>query len=173
MNLRGRKFLLPAEDLYEDMELHYPRFRLQEEGAQVIVAGPAAANYMGKRGYPVTCDFLLKELKSGFFDGVIVPGGFAPDKLRADKDCLRLVKDVFDRGGLVAAVCHAPWVLISAGIVRGKRMTSVARIKDDLVNAGAVWEDREVVVDGNLISSRTPADLPAFMRAILEWIRAH
>jgi protease I len=169
MTAEKKKILIPVEDLYEDLELHYPRLRLIEAGASVTVAGTGAASFAGKKGYPVKPDAQLKDLKSGVFDAVVIPGGFAPDKLRVDPDCLRLVKDAFQRGALIAAICHAGWVPISAGIVKGKRMTSVDRLRDDLVNAGAKWEDREVVVDGNLISSRTPADLPAFMKAILGW----
>jgi protease I len=169
MSAAKKQVLIPVEDLYEDLELHYPRLRLIEAGAAVTVAGTGAASFAGKKGYPCKPDAHLRDLRSGTFDAVVVPGGFAPDKLRVDPDCLRLVQDAFARGALVAAICHAGWVPISAGIVKGKKMTSVDRLRDDLVNAGAAWEDSEVVIDGNLITSRTPEDLPAFMRAILGW----
>jgi protease I len=173
MSTSRKHILIPVEDLYEDMELHYPRYRLLEAGCQVTVAGTGAATFTGKRGYPVTVDAHLRELGDGIFDGVVVPGGFAPDKLRVDSNCLRLVRDVHHRGGLVAVICHSPWVAISAGIVKGRRVTGVDRVRDDLQNAGARYEDAEVVIDQNLISSRTPNDLPAFLKAIVGWLAEH
>ena len=168
MELKGKHIAVLAETSYEDLELWYPLLRLKEAGAKVTVVGmPGVEQYMSKHGYPVHVDAVAAELAPSDFDAVIVPGGFAPDRMRRHQPMLELVRDVFEAGGVVAAICHAGWVPVSAGIVRGKTMTSVSAIKDDLVNAGAIWVDEEVVVDGNLITSRTPKDLPAFCRAII------
>lgn len=169
MELKGKQIAVLAETSYEDLELWYPLLRLKEAGAKVTVVGmPRVEQYMSKHGYPVRVDAIAAELAPSDFDAVIVPGGFAPDRMRRHQPMLDLVRGVFDAGGVIAAICHAGWVPISAGIVRGKTMTSVSAIKDDLVNAGATWVDEEVVVDGNLITSRTPKDLPAFCRAIID-----
>lgn len=167
MSLNGTKVLFFAGPLYEDLELWYPKIRLEEEGATTVVAGTGERTYQGKKGYPITVDAHVDEIASEDFDGLVIPGGYAPDIMRRSKQLLRLTKEIFDAGKPVAFICHAGWVPISAGIVRGKHGTSVGAIKDDLVNAGLLWEDSPVVVDGNLISSRTPADLPQFMRALI------
>lgn len=164
----ARKVLIFAAPLYEELELWYPKIRLEEEGITTVVAGVGERTYLGKRGsYPVTVDLDAREARATDYDGLIIPGGYAPDVLRRHDSVLGLTRSIFEAGKPVAFICHAGWVPISAGIVRGRRGTSVAAIRDDLVNAGMTWEDAPVVVDGNLISSRTPADLGPFMRAFL------
>jgi protease I len=167
MSLNGKTVLFFAGPLYEDLELWYPKIRLEEEGARTVVAGTGEKTYQGKRGYPITVDTSVDDVTSDRFDGLVIPGGYAPDIMRRSQKLLQLTREIYDAGKPVAFICHAGWVPISAGIVRGKRGTSVGAIKDDLVNAGMVWEDSPVVVDGNLISSRTPADLPQFMKALI------
>ena len=167
MRLNGKRIVVLAEDMYEELELWYPYYRLREEGAEVILVGPEAKMYASKYGYPATASTAAAEVRVADVDAVVVPGGFAPDRLRRDRGVLDLVRGVYEKGGIVAMICHAAWVPISAGIVKGKRATCVSAIKDDLVNAGATYVDEAVVVDGNLISSRTPADLPVFMPAII------
>jgi protease I len=161
-----------VDDVYEDLELWYPRIRMEEEGWKVIVAGPESGKVCaGKHGYPCRTDAAFADLHAAEFDALLVPGGFAPDKLRRSLHVLGLVQEMNAQGKLIAFICHAGWVLISAGILRGRRATSTIGIRDDMVNAGAIWVDEAVVTDGNLISSRTPADLPAFGRAIMEKLR--
>ena len=167
MTLQGRTILFFAGPLYEDLELWYPKIRLEEEGAKTVVAGTGEKTYQGKRGYPLTVDTSVDAIAAGDFDGLVIPGGYAPDIMRRSGKLLQLTREIYQAGKPVAFICHAGWVPISAGIVRGKRGTSVGAIKDDLVNAGMLWEDSPVVVDGNLISSRTPADLPQFCKAII------
>jgi protease I len=172
MSLHGTKVLFFAGPLYEDLELWYPKIRLEEEGAATVVAGTGEKIYQGKKGYPVTADANVDEILSDDFDGLVIPGGYAPDIMRRSRRLLQITREIFDAGKPVAFICHAGWVPISAGIVRGRRGTSVGAIRDDLVNAGMLWEDSPVVVDGNLISSRTPADLPQFMRALIAALAA-
>jgi protease I len=168
MELEGTRIAILAENDYEDLELWYPAIRLREAQAHVTVVGaPGASEYESKHGYPVSVDVSSADVEAADFDAVIVPGGYAPDRMRRHASMLDLVRGVFRRGGIIAFICHADWVPISAGIVAGKRVTSVSAIRDDLANAGATWVDEEVVVDGNLISSRGPSDLPAFCRAII------
>jgi protease I len=167
MPLAGKHVLFFAAPLYEDLELWYPKIRLEEEGASCTVAGLGDKTYQGKRGYPVTPDATVEEVESNDFDALVIPGGYAPDILRRYAKVLQLTREIHDAGKPIAFICHAGWVPISAGIVKGRRGTSVGAIKDDLVNAGMLWEDSPVVVDGNLISSRTPSDLPDFCRAII------
>ncbi len=167
MTLSNKTILFFAGPLYEDLELWYPKIRLEEEGARTVVAGTGEPTYQGKRGYPLTVDTSVDEIEATSFDGLVIPGGYAPDIMRRSAKLLQLTREIHDAGKPVAFICHAGWVPISAGIVRGRRGTSVGAIKDDLVNAGMLWEDSPVVVDGNLISSRTPADLPQFMRALI------
>ena len=172
MELKGKRIAILAEDYYEDTELWYPLLRMREAGAKVSVVGmPGVETYHGKHGLPVEVDVTANAVTAGDFDAVIVPGGYAPDRMRRHQAMLDLVKDIFERGGVVAMICHAGWVPISAGIVKGKQVTSVSAIKDDLINAGATWTDEEVVRDGNLISSRGPDDLPAFCRAIIDALK--
>lgn len=162
-----KHILILAADMYEDMELWYPKIRMKEAGHRVIVAGKEKKTYEGKKGYPVNADLTLEEVDPVEFDAVIVPGGYAPDIMRRYDKLLQIVRAFHQAGKPVAAICHAPWVLISAGIVKGKKMTCFMAIKDDLMNAGAEYLDKEVVVDGNIITSRSPDDLPAFCKAIL------
>jgi protease I len=167
MSLQGKTVLFFAGPLYEDLELWYPKIRLEEEGARTVVAGTGEKTYQGKRGYPLTADTSVDQISAQNFDALVIPGGYAPDIMRRSQKLLQLTREIYQAGKPVAFICHAGWVPISAGIVRGKRGTSVGAIKDDLVNAGMLWEDSPVVVDGNLISSRTPADLPEFMKALI------
>jgi len=171
MTLTGKTVLFFAGPLYEDLELWYPKIRLEEEGARTVVAGLGEKTYQGKRGYPVTVDTNIDQVYAEAFDGLVIPGGFAPDQLRRSDHVLRLTREIYQSGKPVAFICHAGWVPISAKILKGKRATSVRAIKDDMENAGVAWEDRSVVVDANLISSRTPADLPDFCRALLAALR--
>lgn len=169
MEAQGKKILIFVEDTFEDLELLYPRLRLIEAGAQVVVAGPEAGKeYQSKHGYPCKSDAAIKTLKASDFDGLVIPGGFAPDRLRRLDEVKKLTKDFMEAGKLVASICHAGWVPVSAGICRGFKMTSVPAIKDDLINAGAHWSDEEAVIDRNMVSSRRPDDLPAFMKAIFQ-----
>jgi protease I len=160
-----------AEDDYEDLELWYPLLRLREEGFNVTVIGVDCDVYYSKHGYEVVADVAIDEVDPEKFDGVIVPGGWAPDRLRRYPAVNDFVRKLFDNGKLVASICHGGSVLISAGILRGKRATAVMAIKDDMINAGARFIDTEVICDGNLITSRTPADLPAFMREIIKALK--
>jgi protease I len=171
VSLRDKTVLFFAGPLYEDLELWYPKIRLEEEGARTIVAGTGEKSYQGKRGYPITVDTSVDQISAEDFDGLVIPGGYAPDIMRRSAKLLQLTREIYQAGKPVAFICHAGWVPISAGIVRGKRGTSVGAIKDDLVNAGLIWEDSPVVVDGNLISSRTPADLPVFCKALIAALR--
>jgi len=168
MELKGKRVAILAENNYQELELWYPLLRMREAGAEVTVVGmPGVQEYQSKHGYPVKVDAAADAVTAKDFDAVIVPGGFAPDMMRRHKPMLDLVRGVFERGGIVATICHAAWVPISAGIMRGKRATCLSAIKDDLINAGATYVDEEVVQDGNLITSRMPTDLPAFCRTII------
>lgn len=170
MSLNGKKIAVLAGPIYEDLELWYPYYRLKEEGAEPVLVGVAGGPEVveSKHGYPAKVELDAGEADPGDFDGVIVPGGYSPDHLRRCQKLVAFVKDLDQNGKLVAAICHGGWVPISAGAVRGKKGTSFFAIKDDMVNAGLEWVDEEVVVDKNLVTSRTPADLPAFMREIIK-----
>lgn len=166
--LKGKTFVVPVANFYDEKEFWYPYFRLQEEGGKVIVLGDkAGGEYKSKSGMAAVADKAYGEVKATDVDGIVIPGGFAPDYMRRSRELLDLVKALCDQDKLVAFICHAGWVPISAGILKNRRATSVGAIKDDLVNAGCIWEDKAVVVDRNLISSRTPADLPQFFVAIM------
>lgn len=168
MRLEGKRIAILAENLYQEMELWVPYYRFREEGAEVkIVGAGGASTYASKHGYPVSVDVQADQVNAVEFDAVVVPGGYAPDLMRRHAPMVRLVRDAMQQGKIVAAICHAGWMLVSAGIVQGRRATSFFSIKDDLVAAGANWVDAEVVVDGTLITSRKPDDLPAFCRAII------
>jgi len=168
MRLKGKKVAILAENMYQEMELWVPYYRLKEEGADVKVVAPEKKTYTSKLGYPVNADVAAAEVSSKDFDGVVIPGGYAPDMMRRYPAMLKLVKDCFAEGKPVAAICHAGWVPISAGILKGKTATCFFAIKDDMINAGAKYVDEEVVVDGNLITSRKPDDLPAFCRELVK-----
>jgi protease I len=167
------KILAFVDDVYEDLELWYPKLRLEEEGWTVVVAGPVSGRtYSGKHGYPCAADAAIGDMDEKDFDGLLVPGGFAPDKLRRDPKVLDLVK-AFDRARKpIAHICHAGWILISADVLRGRKTTSTPGIRDDMVNAGAEWMDEPVVIDGNQIASRRPPDLPAFAKALVDMLKS-
>jgi protease I len=167
--LQNKRILILVGDIYEDLELWYPRLRMIEAGAEVVVAGlEAGRTYAGKHSYPCVADAAIADVSAADFDGLIVPGGFMPDQLRRDPQVLSLVRDFDAAGKLIAAVCHGGWIPISAGVYRGVHTTGSPGIKDDLVNAGAIWEDGSVVIDRHFVSSRKPDDLPDFCRAILQ-----
>jgi protease I len=167
--LDGYRILIFVSDDYEDLELWYPKLRLQEAGAHVTVAGDELGRtYSGKHGYPCKADGEIALMESADFQGVVCPGGWAPDKLRRFPKVLQLTQEFAAAGKLVAAICHGGWIPISAGVYRGVQVTGSPGIKDDLVNAGAVWEDSPVVVDRHFVSSRKPDDLPDFCRGMLD-----
>jgi protease I len=168
MRLSGKKVVILAGPGYEDLELHYPRLRLLEEGAQVLIAGIGEAEYKGKVGYPVRCDRAAGPELADTHDGLIVPGGGAPDKMRMHAGACALVRRMNELGKPIGAICHAAQLLISAHVVEGRTLTSYASVKDDLVNARVKeWVDREVVVDHNLVTARVPNDLGPFMREFI------
>ena len=166
--LAGRRAAVMVGPLFEDIEALYPLYRLREAGAVVGVIGSAEGSVGGKKGHELEAEEAAADVSSADLDLLVIAGGYGPDKLRMDEGVLRLVRDLDEQGKPIAFICHAGWVPASAGIVEGRRVTSYTSIADDLRNAGAEWEDSEVVVDGNLISSRRPDDLPAFMRATIE-----
>lgn len=168
--LGGKRFLCFVGDDYEDLEVWYPLLRLQEAGATVVTAGEQAGHtYRGKHTYPCKADVAIDAVSSAEFDGVVVAGGWMPDRLRRLPKVLSLVQE-FDRDHkLIASICHGPWILISAQVCRGVKMTSTPAIRDDLTNAGAAWSDEVVVVDRHFITSRRPSDLPAFCAAMIDW----
>jgi protease I len=168
MSLKGKRVAILAENLYQEMELWVPYYRMKEEGAEVRVVGAGGAkSYTSKHGYPVPVDVQADAVSAVEFDAVIVPGGYAPDLMRRHDAMVKLVREAAQQGRVVAAICHAGWMLASADVIRGKEVTSFFSIKDDMVHAGGQWSDTEVVVDGNLITSRKPDDLPAFCREIV------
>ncbi len=161
-----------ATDGYEDLELHYPRIRLMEAGYETEIISLHKREIKGKHGYPIKPDKLIREANPNDYSGVIIPGGTKnPDYLRREKEVLEFVSKINDQGKLVGAICHAGWVLISAKIVKGRKATSYFAIKDDMLNAGAIFEDSPVVIDNNLITSRMPSDLPDFMKAVLNFLK--
>jgi protease I len=170
MELIGKKIAMFVDNVYQEMEVWYPLYRFQEAGAEVVTIGAkAGVTYTSKLGYPVVSQKSYDEVSASDFDGLVVPGGYAPDHIRRHAKANQLVKDFDDQDKLVAAICHGPWVLCSAhGMLKGRKATSFFAIKDDVVNAGALWEDAEVVVDRNLVTSRKPEDLPAFCRASIQ-----
>ena len=168
MDHKGKRVGILVERDFQDMEVMYPLYRFREAGASVVTIGVEAKEYKGKYGYPVKAEKRATDVTSRDLDALVVPGGWAPDFLRRDAAVLSLVRESLAEGKVVGAICHAGWVLVSAKVLKGRKVTSVAAIKDDLVNAGADWRDAEVVVDGNLVTSRTPDDLPAFCRGMLE-----
>ncbi len=167
----SQSILVFVGDIYEDLELWYPKIRLEEAGYKVLLAGAEKRTYAGKHGYPAVADLKLADCKSEDYVGLLIPGGFMPDKLRRDPHVLKLTREFHEQGKLVAFICHGGWIPISAKILKGKRTTGTTAIKDDLENAGAIWVDEPVVIDGNLISSRTPKDLAPFGLALVKFLQ--
>lgn len=168
MELEGKRVAVLAENMYQELEVWYPLLRLREAGAETFVVGTgSAATYTSKMGYPVQVDVTADQVSAADVDAVVVPGGYAPDLMRRYPAMVDLVRQAFDQGKVVAAICHAGWMLASAGVLKGKKATCFFAIKDDVINAGATYVDAEVVRDGNLITSRMPSDLPAFCREII------
>jgi protease I len=169
MELSAKRVMIPVEEMFNTFEFWYPYFRLKEAGAEVVVVGSGSAEvYTGKPGTEVKVDAIADELAAADFDGIVIPGGYAPDLMRRYPKMVALVRDFNESKKVVAAICHAGWMLASAKILEGRTVTSFFAIKDDLIHAGANWVDQEVVVDGNLITSRKPDDLPAFMRTVIQ-----
>jgi protease I len=172
MGLEGKKIIILAENNYQELELWYPLLRLKEEGAEVVVVGSGSSStYTSKMGYPVTVDSTAEDVDVAQYDGLLIPGGYAPDIMRRYPGMVGLVRSAHDQGKVIGAICHAGWMLVSAGILKGKRATCFFAIRDDLINAGAEYLDQEVVRDSNLITSRTPDDLPAFCREIIRALK--
>jgi protease I len=172
MELQGKRVAVLAENMYQELELWYPLLRLREAGAETFVVGTGSAEtYTSKHGYPVQVDVVADQVKAADLDAVVIPGGYSPDLMRRYPAMVNLVREAFEQGKIVAAICHAGWMLASADVLRGKKATCFFAIKDDLVNAGAEYIDAEVVRDDNLITSRMPSDLPAFCRTIVEALK--
>lgn len=173
MDLRGKKIAVLVADQYQELEVWYPLLRFREDHAETDAIGAEAGKtYASKKGYPVVADRSIADVHASEYDAVVIPGGWAPDTLRQDQRVLNFVREMNETGKVVAAICHAGWVLTSAGIVSGKKATCFKAIKDDMIHAGAAYADSEVVVDGNLITSRMPTDLPAFCREIAKALAA-
>lgn len=168
MELSDRRILILVGPDFEDRELFYPLYRFQEAGATVNIAGLGEKTYNGKYGLPVEVDGACVDFVKQSWDAVIIPGGWAPDKIRADVSALEIVRKTLKDGNIVASICHGGWVLASADVVNGKTVTSFENIKHDLIHAGAKWVDCEVVVDSGIVTSRKPADLPAFCRETIK-----
>lgn len=167
MKLKDKRIAIFVDDLFEDIEFWYPFYRLKEEGATVTVISAERGIFTGKKGTGLTSKMAIYDAEIDSFDALVIPGGYAPDRMRRSPDMVDFVKEMNDRGKIIAAICHAGWMLASAGILQDKKVTSFFSIKDDMVNAGGQWVDEEVVKDGNFITSRKPDDLPAFCRAII------
>ncbi len=169
---RGKiRIAILIEEAYQDLEVWYPLLRLREEFFEVVTVGTTQKSYKGKYGYPIETDTAIDRVSSKDFDCVVIPGGWAPDKLRRFPKVNNFVRDIFNKGGVVASICHGGSVLVSAGILKGRTVTSFDAIKDDIINTGANFVDKEVVVDNNLITSRKPGDLPAFLREIIKKLK--
>ena len=175
MRLQGIRVCYFIEEGFEDLEFWVPVMRLREEGAQVVVVGTSATHYTGKNGLKAKAEAGADAVNPDDFDAVVIPGGWAPDKLRRYDSVLNIVRRANEQGKIIGAICHAGWVPISAGIVRGRRATGSRAIKDDLVNAGAIWVDESAFRDGNQVWGRVVEDIPNFCRelvtAIEEWAR--
>jgi protease I len=172
MSIKGKRVALLIEDEYQILEAWYPYLRLTEAGASVSVVGSGRKESFGsKEHYPMAADVSAADVSADDFDAVVIPGGFAPDYMRLSPPMVALVRDANAKGKLVAAICHGPWMLASAGALTGRRVTGYLPIKDDVVHAGGTWVDDEpAVVDGNVITARTPPDLPAFAKAIIAYL---
>jgi protease I len=169
MSLEGKRIAVMVDQGYQELEIWYPYYRFIEAGAEVRLVGPEAkAIYPSKLGYPCKTHMAAREVKGDMYDAVIVPGGWAPDFMRRDPAMINFLQQAVDAEKVIAAICHGGWMLCSTGAARGKRATCFMAIKDDMINAGADYVDEEVVVDGNLITSRKPDDLPAFCKAVME-----
>ena len=169
MKLKGKRIAIFVEKLYNEFEFWYPYYRFKEEGAEVKVAAPNIEVYYGKNGgIPVKPDLTSKEIDTKDFDAVFIPGGYCPDHLRTHKSVTDFVRKIYEEGKVVASICHGAWVLVSAKITKGKKITSTISIKDDVINSGAEFIDKEVVIDGNIITSRTPDDLPFMLPEIIK-----
>jgi protease I len=166
-----KRIAVLVEDNYQVLEVWYPYLRLREAGMQAVFVGTGKKEYKSKEGYPAYEELSINQAKVDDFDAVVIPGGYAPDILRRDAKINGFVWDMFSQGKIVAAICHAGWVLVSAGILRGRKATCFSAIKDDMMNAGATYLDKEVVVDENLITSRNPYDLPAFCRELIKKLK--
>lgn len=172
MTLQGRRAVILVEDIYNEFEVWIPYYRLIEEGVDVTVVGSGTAStYHGKYGIPIQADKKAADVSVDDFDAIVIPGGYAPDKMRIHPEMVALVRDACHKGKVVACICHGGWMLVSANVLKGKLVTSYIAIKDDMINAGALWEDSDLVRDGNLITSRKPEDLPAFCRALIQAMR--
>ena len=173
MELQGARAAVLVEQQYQELEVWYPVYRLREAGCKVTLVGPEAGQtYPSKLGYPVKSDKAARDVPADDLDLLVIPGGYAPDHMRRCEPMIRLVSQTAEQGKVVAAICHGPWVLCSTQALKGRKATCFFAIKDDVINAGARYEDAEVVRDGTLITSRKPDDLPAFMRAIFEALQA-
>jgi protease I len=172
MELQGKKVAMFLEDMFDVFEFWYPYYRLKEAGAEVVLVAPDAGRlYSGKSGTEARSEVAATDAASSDFDALVIPGGYAPDRMRRHESMVDLVRSMHRDAKVVAAICHAGWMLASAGILQGRTVTSFPAIRDDLVHAGAQWVDREVVRDGALVTSRRPDDLPAFMQAVIRAVR--
>ena len=172
MELQGKRAAILVEQQYQEMEVWYPLYRLREAGCKVTVVGPeAGASYPSKLGYPIKSDKAARDVGAHDFDLLVIPGGFAPDFIRRTEAMIKLVSTMAEQGKIVAAICHGPWVLCSTQALKGRKATCFFAIKDDVINAGANYIDAEVMRDGNIITSRKPDDLPAFMQSIIQAVR--
>jgi protease I len=172
MSLQGKRVAVLVEQQYQEMEVWYPVYRLREAGCVVELVGPEAGKtYASKLGYPAKSTLAAADAKADQFAAVVIPGGFSPDYIRRSQPMLKLVHDIYAQGKPVAAICHGPWVLCSTTALKGRKVTCFHSIKDDVTNAGGTYVDQEVCIDGNIITSRTPEDLPAFVVALMEMMR--